>query len=255
VNSAVRASLALGMLAGCRSPQFTAPAASDARPGAWRPRKHYGARRAPPAPPVGWVPGTPRGEAVYAALADTGTFDDYSWNDGRYDLLEAKIPGATTRLLKPKARDTPPSLGRAIREPHLSPDGRHVAFFANRADLAPEERMAIGWYQNPHGHLDIWLKDLERGTVSQLTRGENGWYKIAWSPSGGLLCATYHRRLQAADATTPCDLFVFGAKARTQLRVATLPDEPFALNWTRNGRSILIQTRDGLYAVSRWGGS
>jgi hypothetical protein len=187
-------------------------------------------------------------------LVDTGSSQEYSFNGGRYDLFSARIPGATTRWLHPKEHGTPPSLGRAIREPHLSPDGRFVAFYANRADLPPDERLAIGWYQNPHVHLGIWLKDLERGTVSQLTRGENGWYKVAWSPGGELLCATYLTRLQAADPTTPCDLFVLGARARTRLRVATLPDQPFALNWTRNGRSILIQTRDGLYAVSRWGG-
>lgn len=255
VNRAVRLLLALAMLAGCHSPQLGQPAADDATSGVWRPRKHGAAARRPQAAPrVGWVPGAPRGEAVYAMLVDTGSFQEYSLNDGRYDLFSARIPGATTRLLPPTGRETPSSLGRAIREPQFSPDGRYVAFYANRADLPAGERLAIGWYQNPHGLLDIWLKDLERGTVSQLTQGENGWYNLAWAPAGERLCATYLRRTQPADSPMPCDLVVIGARTRTQRRVATLPDWPLALSWTRDGRAILVQTRDGLYTVPQGGG-
>ncbi len=94
---------------------------------------------------------------------ESGRADRYSWDfDPHYDLFLAERDGRLTPLAKARGYDA---------EGSFSPDGRLVVFASNRHayqdSLSPSERERL--VEDPSYFVDLYLLDLARGEVSQLT--------------------------------------------------------------------------------------
>ncbi len=94
---------------------------------------------------------------------ESGRADRYSWDfDSHYDLFLADRDGRLTPLAKARGYDA---------EGSFSPDGRLVVFASNRHayqdSLSASERERL--VEDPSYFVDLYLLDLARGEVSQLT--------------------------------------------------------------------------------------
>ncbi len=84
------------------------------------------------------------------------------------DLLLVPLSGKGPKRIVRRA-------GEGAAQPRFSPDGRHLAYLA--------ERPAAGSGDQPQAQ--VWILPLARGTAWQLTRAPHGVNGFAWSPDGG----------------------------------------------------------------------
>lgn len=82
-------------------------------------------------------------------------------------------------------------------QPAPSPDGKRLAFCSNRTD----ERDATT-------RIDVWVQDLESGTLEQITPGDGSYGSPSWSADGTQLAYTGHPNVDPWGPTTLDNLFV-----------------------------------------------
>jgi serine/threonine-protein kinase len=144
------------------------------------------------------------------ACSDTGTLAYVSSNVSRtfaFSLWWLDANGRTEPL------HTPPGL---YENPHFSPDGKHLAFEVALAG----------------SRADIWVKDLERDTVSKVTHlpGRNNW--PLWTPDGKGLVFTSSDHAAEGLYWTRAD----GSSSHRLLEYKT--DMPIAGSFTPDGKRL-----------------
>ena len=145
------------------------------------------------------------GSLVYVSGQDnSGTERSLVWVDlqGREQLL-----------------DLPP---RAFQGPRLSPDGRRVAVHIDGGS---------------EGGFDVWVADVERGTISRLTTDAAADIAPVWSPDGAQIVFSSRRQdawglfLKAADGTGEAEPLLILEEAQ----------ELLAYGWSPDGRSLVFE--------------
>lgn len=114
-------------------------------------------------------------------------------------------------------------------EPHVSPDGRRVAFVSTRS-----------------GNEEIWVVSLDGSGTKRLTSFRGARLETPrWSPDG--------RRL-AFSARVPAraDLYVISADGGVPERLTAEAADALAPNWSRDGRSLYFASRRGGSAWQVW---
>ena len=110
---------------------------------------------------------------------------------------------------------TPSSISeRLIEEPRLSPDGRRIAFGIRKATS------------------DIWIHDLERGTLRRLTYdGDN--FAPVWTPDGNRLTFSSNRH-------GPCQIFEQALDAPEPTLLVGGDHDLVPGSWSPGGRQLLF---------------
>jgi len=105
--------------------------------------------------------------------------------------------------------------------PHLSLDGRRIAFCSGRAGEG----------------LEIWLADVDGSNPTQLTRGPGIWQgSPRWSPDG-------HRiAFDSQDETGRWDIWTIDADGGSPSRLTLDPGDENVPSWSRDGRFIYFRS-------------
>ncbi|MCV0403239.1 MAG: S9 family peptidase [Chloroflexi bacterium] len=148
------------------------------------------------------------------------------------------------------------------RDPRWSPDGRRIAFVSDRHRNAD-----LGW------RTDIYLVDVARGTLSQLSpgRGRQSWGAPAWSPDGRWVAAVGNRdwkvgeiqqasiwRFRVRDGHAEDLIGSADLEAAAAMNSDLLGGGEASLHWIADGRWIVfgapIEGRFELWRVELEGG-
>ena len=118
--------------------------------------------------------------------------------------------------------------------PRVSPDGNHLAF----------------WIGGTDSH--VWILDLQRGVMNQLTTtGQSNWW-CSWSPDGSRIAFISHRSEENAKAANLYWKAADGSGEAEQLTQGLFYDQP--TSWTPYGiifqRSFHPQTRRDVMLLS-----
>jgi len=116
----------------------------------------------------------------------------------------------------------------------LSPDERRVAVTRRGAQAGASEG-------------DVWLVDLGRGTSSRFTTNPRSDVKGIWSPDGS-------RLVFSSDQGTAkfYDLYEKPANGGSEVLLLRSDHDKVALDWSRDGRTLLFQTEDTPTSTDLW---
>ncbi len=105
-------------------------------------------------------------------------------------------------------------------EPHISPDGRRVAFVSTRS-----------------GSEEIWIVNADGGGTRRLTSFRGARLETPrWSPDGA-------RLVFSARVPARADLYVVSADGGVPERLTAESDDAVAPSWSRDGRSVYFASR------------
>jgi serine/threonine-protein kinase len=105
--------------------------------------------------------------------------------------------------------------------PRVSPDGNRLAF----------------WVGGTDSH--VWILDLRRGVMDQLTTTGRGNWWCSWSPDGSRIAFISLRSEKSPEAANLYWKAADGSGAAEQLTQGPFYDQP--TSWTRDGKSIIVQ--------------
>ncbi len=124
------------------------------------------------------------------------------------------------------------SLERAA-SPVLSPDGRHIAYTMRRTN----------WDDNEY-ETEIWLGDLEEGTVRQLTSGPKSSSAPAWAPDG--------RRIAfLSDRQDRRQIYVINRDGGEAQALTSTTDSIGRFAWSPDGAAIAFTATESDEATRR----
>ena len=106
-------------------------------------------------------------------------------------------------------------------DPHISPDGRRIAYVRRSADVMTDRMRST-----------IWLIDVASGSQQPLVAGPGTHLSPRWSPDGTRLAY-----VSTAEGGAP-QLFVRWMESGEAARITGLPNSPTNLTWSPDGRSI-----------------
>lgn len=110
-------------------------------------------------------------------------------------------------------------------EPVLSPDGTRIAF------ESPGEK-----------GFEIYVRDLESGTTTQLTQNEADDWAPSWSPQGDrLVFSSSHEK--------NVDLYITGLETLTVDRLTTHEGDDVNPFWGANGKILFNSNRSGVWEI------
>jgi dipeptidyl aminopeptidase/acylaminoacyl peptidase len=116
---------------------------------------------------------------------------DFERSRTNKDLYLAPVPGDPRRVRRlthtPDADET---------EPRFSPDGRWLAFVADRAVPKAGEKPAEG--EEPK--KQVWIMPVDGGEARPLTSAEEGVFHFDWAPDSGTIVFTAREVLPAAES-------------------------------------------------------
>ena len=168
--------------------------------------------------PVAVLDGLLMGSAVAPFLAhfdvsDTGTLVLVS---GPFVAAESRLVGVDrTGVFNPIGQSE-----EDIAGPRISPDGRRLTV-----------RVRVGGEA-----MQVWVRDLDRGTFSRLTHEGENWWPV-WSPDGRRV--VFPTRV---DPTAPANLAWIaadGSAPAEQLTESDLSEQP--TTWTPDGKTLIFQ--------------
>ena len=111
-------------------------------------------------------------------------------------------------------------------DPQISPDGDHVVYQQNFADIATDER-----YSN------LWLITADDGESEALTKGEAKVSSPRWSPDGGRLAYISNAHLSEGEKGAG-QIYVRDMSSGEVQVVSELPFQPSSLTWSPDGAQI-----------------
>ncbi len=110
-------------------------------------------------------------------------------------------------------------------EPALSPDGRMIAF------------------ESPGGKgFEIFVRDLETGTATQLTSNEVDDWSPSWSPQGDRLVFSSNREKNV-------DLYAIALETMKVSRLTTHEGDDVNPYWGANGKILFNSNRSGVWEI------
>lgn len=110
-------------------------------------------------------------------------------------------------------------------EPVLSPDGTRIAF------ESPGEK-----------GFEIYMRDLESGTITQLTQNEVDDWAPSWSPQGDrLVFSSSHEK--------NVDLYIIVLETLTVNRLTTHEGDDVNPFWGANGKILFNSNRSGVWEI------
>jgi eukaryotic-like serine/threonine-protein kinase len=155
----------------------------------------------------------------------------FAQDSGNYDIWRFEVGHPPEALLVSSFRDT---------HPHLSPNGRRIAFESGRAGDGNE----------------IWLANVDGSSPTQLTRGPGIWQgSPRWSPDGQRIAFD----CQGEDGRW--DIWTIDADGGSPSRLTLDPGDENMPSWSRDGRWIYFQayqagaTTTDVWRVPATGGS
>jgi dipeptidyl aminopeptidase/acylaminoacyl peptidase len=120
----------------------------------------------------------------------------------------------------------------------LSPDGRQLAYTVQDNgrprpfDLGPYDRTGVPpWALG----TDIWIQDMESGTVRNLSGGQGGNWLPAWSPDGHYLAF-----LSTRDGSQQARLWVWDVARDALKKVTDANMRGNKIEWMRDSQHVLI---------------
>ncbi len=159
---------------------------------------------------------------AHFAVADNGTLT----------YVSGPLVAAGARLVRvDRAGDSTPlgQIAKRVFGPRFSPDGSRLVMAAQ-----------IGG--NP---MQVWVRDLTRGTFTRLTlEGENWW--PVWSPNGRRIA--FPTRQVSAAAVNLAWIEADGSGAAERLTQSELSEQP--TSWTPDARTLIYQRND--HPESAW---
>jgi Tol biopolymer transport system component len=160
-------------------------------------------------------------------LVGGGSFPQLTWSPSGSLVYMSGGAGSTDNLMvraRPGgvAQPIDSSWVGAFASPSLSPDGR---------------RLAVG-VGSTVGSLNIWLKQLDRGPFTRLTFGGQD-RRPTWSPDGRLVAFI-------RDSGSTSIVFAHQADGSgSDRRLAKLDRQVQEVEWTRDGRWLVLRTDNG----------
>ena len=151
--------------------------------------------------------------------SDNGSLIYSPATTSRRNVVIVDRQGASRRLF-PDIRD--------FDAPRFSPDGR---------------RVAVGVREGPRGPWDVWLYELDPGTLSRLTFARDAFYPV-WTPSGSQVTFSTNRAC--------CAEWFRASSALMLMRVGGGPADTMLLvgapivngSWSADGRELLFTRLD-----------
>ena len=110
-----------------------------------------------------------------------------------------------------------------IGAPHLSPDGRWIAYDASTIDLAANVRRSA-----------IWLMPAAGGTARKITEGTKQDEGPAWSPDGKTLAYVSNR-----DGATK-QIYLYDLATNTSRKLSSLHGGAGSVKWTPDGKGLVL---------------
>ena len=158
---------------------------------------------------------------------------DY-WNSCVFSVAEtgsiayAVASSATSRLLlfdrggRQIGSVGDPGTFSPFASPRLSPDGRRAAVALR--DISTQK-------------VDVWIRDLERGTQTRMTTGAGDNDMPIWSPDGA-------RVLFSSDRKHQGDLYAKAGSAGTENVILEGEGQRIPDDWSRDGRFVALELRE-----------
>jgi len=123
----------------------------------------------------------------------------------------------------------------------FSPDGRSLAYVIvesqrNRhVETEMQPRTGVPWFGQG---CDVAVMNIETGEEQNLTGGKGNNWLPSWSNDGRYLAFLSDR-----DGSGRAKLWVWSAQERGLRKVSELPIDTDQLEWTRDGRGLILTTR------------
>ncbi|MFA6455951.1 MAG: protein kinase [Bacteroidota bacterium] len=162
-------------------------------------------------------------------VIDADVINDFSWNLAMYSVSQNGILLTQHGQLSSGAPILIYSMdGKLIRSvggmdemnaPKFSPDGN---------------KMAVWLYDTKSRKTNIWILDLRTGSKSRLTNGKEGEFNPVWSPDGTRIVFSVDNRAGILYET-------FANRTSERKKYFQTKDILQALDWSRDGRKILMQ--------------
>jgi Tol biopolymer transport system component len=144
----------------------------------------------------------------------------------------------------PYAVGTPAVLRWYDRDGRASPAVETPAKYLNFR-LSPDARQLVFARGINDGRVDLWIRDLERGTESRLT-SDGVSFSAVWSADGT-------RIAYSAARGRPPELFIRDLRAPGEDVAVSATDAPdFPLSWSADGRSIVAVSIDPINGTDLW---
>ncbi len=171
--------------------------------------------------PVAVLDGLMMGFPLASALASFAVSDN-----GTLSYVSGPLIAADSRLVRVDRAGNATPLGQAARllfGPRFSPDGGRVAVAA----------------QVGGDPMQVWVRDLSRGTFTRLTlEGENWW--PVWSPDGRRIA--FPSRQLSSEVVNLAWMEADGSGPPERLTRADLSEQP--TTWTPDGRTLVYHRND-----------
>jgi dipeptidyl aminopeptidase/acylaminoacyl peptidase len=116
--------------------------------------------------------------------------------------------------------------------PQISPDGRRIVYGQTRMDFEEDEYVS-----------DLWMADLDGGTVTQFTAGRCKDKNPFWSPDGRYIAFTSTPKGEEGDEKKKPQLYIIDTRGGEARKITDIETGVSSPRWSPDGETLLFTSR------------